>query len=154
MGRDWLQHVNCKLDWPQLLQVQSTHKHPYIAVLNCHPDVFKDEMGCNQGTSAKFHIKEGARPRFCKARTVPYALKTKVERNWNASIEHDDVIEPVQFSNWAAPIVPIMKCNRAVRICGDYKLTVNQAAETDTYPLLADNWQTVRILSWRKNSWI
>ena len=42
------------------------------------------------------------------------------------------MIEPVQFSEWAAPIVP-----GSIRICGDYKLTacVNRAAKTDTFPL-------------------
>ena len=50
-------------------------------------------------------------------------------------LEKDGVIEPIQFSDWAAPIVPILKQDGSVRVCGDYKLTVNQAAKTDTYPL-------------------
>ena len=128
MSRDWLQHI--KLDWPHL-RMQSTHECSYLAVLDRHPDVFKDEMGCIKGTSTKFHIKEGARPRFYKART---ALKTKVEAE-SERLERDGIIEPVQFSNWAAPIVHVVKRNREVRICGDYKLTVNQAAETATCPL-------------------
>ena len=47
----------------------------------------------------------------------------------------DGVIEAVQFSDWAAPIVPVVKKDGSVRICGDYKVTVNQVAKTDTYPL-------------------
>ena len=45
------------------------------------------------------------------------------------------MIEPVQFSDWAAPIVPVLKRDGSVRACGDYKVTVNQAARLDTYPL-------------------
>ena len=45
------------------------------------------------------------------------------------------IISPVQFSRWAAPIVPVMKQNGGVRICGDYKVTINQANLTDSYPL-------------------
>ena len=45
------------------------------------------------------------------------------------------MIEPVQFSEWAAPIVPVLKQNGGVRICVDYKLTVNGIAKLDTYPL-------------------
>ena len=41
----------------------------------------------------------------------------------------------MQFSDWAAPIVPVVKRDGTIRICGDYKLTVNQAATTDAYPL-------------------
>ena len=41
----------------------------------------------------------------------------------------------MQFSDWAAPIVPVLKQDGSVRICGDYKVTVNQAAKTDSFPL-------------------
>ena len=33
------------------------------------------------------------------------------------------------------PIVPVLKKDGTVRICGDYKLTVNQASKVDSYPL-------------------
>ena len=45
------------------------------------------------------------------------------------------VIEATEVSDWAAPIVPVIKRDGSVRICGDYKLTVNQAAKLDPYPL-------------------
>ena len=45
------------------------------------------------------------------------------------------IIEPVEFSDWAAPIVPVVKTDGSIRICGDYKATVNQAAKLDKYPL-------------------
>lgn len=41
----------------------------------------------------------------------------------------------MQFSEWATPVVPIIKKDGSVRLCGDYKVTVNQASKTDTYPL-------------------
>ena len=50
-------------------------------------------------------------------------------------LEKAGVIEPVQFSDWAAPIVPVMKRDGSIRVCGDYKVTINQAARLDTYPL-------------------
>ena len=46
-----------------------------------------------------------------------------------------NVISPVQFSKWAAPIVPVVKQNGSIRICGDFKVTINQASQVDTYPL-------------------
>ena len=45
------------------------------------------------------------------------------------------IIEPVEFSEWATPIVAVVKQDGSVRICGDYRLTVNLAAKLDTYPL-------------------
>ena len=50
-------------------------------------------------------------------------------------LEHDGIIQPVRFSEWAAPIVPVLKANGSMRICGDYRLTVNQAAQKESYPL-------------------
>ena len=34
------------------------------------------------------------------------------------------VISPVQFSEWAAPIVPVIKPDSGVCICGDYSVTL------------------------------
>ena len=41
----------------------------------------------------------------------------------------------MKFSEWAVPIVPVVKKDGSVRICGEYKLTVNQASKLDTYHL-------------------
>ena len=50
-------------------------------------------------------------------------------------LERQDIITPVTFSDWAAPIVPVEKWDGSVRVCGDYKLTVNKVAKTEVYPL-------------------
>ena len=65
---------------------------------------------------------------------MPYALKSKIEDELTR-LEKERVIRPVEFLQWAAPIVPIVKGDGTIRVCGDYKLTVNRAAKTDTYPL-------------------
>lgn len=45
------------------------------------------------------------------------------------------IIEPVQYSDWAAPIVPVIKEDSSIPLCGDYKLTVNKVAKLDAYPI-------------------
>lgn len=50
-------------------------------------------------------------------------------------VEIQSIIEPVRFADWAAPIVPIVKPDGSVRLCGDYKITANREARVDTYPL-------------------
>ena len=62
---------------------------------------------------------------------MPYALNVKVE----TELRKNGVIRHVEFAQWAAPIVPIVKADGSIRICGDYKLTVNRAAKTDSYLL-------------------
>ena len=47
----------------------------------------------------------------------------------------EDIIEPLQYLDWAAPVVPVMKADKSVRLCSDYKLTVNQVATLARYPI-------------------
>ena len=52
------------------------------------------------------------------------------------NLKAQGIIEPVAFSEWAAPIVPVLKADKtSVRICGDFKLTVNRVAKLDRYPI-------------------
>ena len=133
-GRDWLQHIN--LDWKSLNMVQSqtTDAPTLSAVLNHHKVIFSDELGVIRGTSAKLYVDPQTRPRFFKYRTVPYSMRGKVEQELDR-LQRQGVLTPVAFSDWAAPIIPVLKKDGSVRICGDYRLTVNQAAKLETYPL-------------------
>ena len=45
------------------------------------------------------------------------------------------VIEKVRYSEWAAPIVPVVKPDNSIRVCGDYKVTVNSVLEVDQHLL-------------------
>lgn len=65
---------------------------------------------------------------------MPYALRQKVEKELDR-LEEEGIIVPVKHSDWAAPIVPVLKSNGTIRICGDYKLTANTATKTEVYPL-------------------
>ena len=99
-------------------------------MLDAYGEVFEDNLGTIYGVSAKIHVDESTTvPTFHKARLVPYALREKVEKELDR-LQQQGIIEPVQFSDWAAPVV---KTDGSVRICGDYKVTVNQAAKTDKY---------------------
>ena len=73
-------------------------------------------------------------PHFCKSRTVPYALRARVEDELERLVELG-VLEPVQFAEWAAPIVLCMKSDKSsIRICGDFKITINCSIKLDQYP--------------------
>ena len=67
-----------------------------------------------------------------KARNVPYSMREKVDVEIDRLVK-EGILEPVQFSEWGTPIVPVLKKDNTVRICGDYRLTVNQACKLDKY---------------------
>ena len=63
---------------------------------------------------------------------MPYAFKESIERGLER-IQEEGTLEPVRFSNWAAPVVPILKPDGSVRICEDSQVTVYQALSRDQY---------------------
>ena len=75
MGRDWLRHI--RLDWRAINCVRQNQLQD---VLDDHDELFKPGLGTLKGFEAKIHVDPGVRPRFCKARTVPYALRDAVEQ--------------------------------------------------------------------------
>ena len=82
----------------------------------------------------KLYVDETVQPRYCKPRPVPLAMRAKVESELDR-LQEEGVIRPVEFSEWAAPIVPVLKASGDIRICGDYKVTINQAVKVDKYPI-------------------
>ena len=44
-------------------------------------------------------------------------------------------LSPVDYSDWATPIVPVVKRDGSIRIYGDFKVTVNPLLNIDVYPM-------------------
>ena len=130
LGRNWLQVI--RLDWMKINPVKQCQ---VSEVLQRHETLFQPGLGMLQGYEAKIIVDPEARPRFCKARSVPYAMRTQVEEELER-LQREGIIEPIQFADWAAPIVPVLKSDgKAIRICGDFKMTVNAASKVDRYPI-------------------
>lgn len=78
-------------------------------------------------------------PHFYKPHPVAYSLKDRVELELD-HLQKEGVIAPVQFSDRAAPIVPVVKADGSILICGDYSGIVNSVSKLDSYPL--PEWRT------------
>ena len=52
-------------------------------------------------------------------------------------MEQQGIIQKIPSSDWAAPLVAVPKKDGRFRLCGDYKVTINQDLdlEVDQYPL-------------------
>ncbi len=75
-----------------------------------------------------------AQPKFHKPCPAPYSLRTPIKQDLKC-LEESGVREKVTHSDWAAPIVSVPKPDGSVRICGNYKVTMNPVLKVDQYPL-------------------
>ena len=88
-----------------------------------------------KGFKAHLQIKPNSNFKLFKPRPVPYAFRPKVEAelDWLVSLGILSKEETAEFST--TPIVPVLKPNGQVRICGDFKVSVNQYLNLTQYPL-------------------
>ncbi len=145
-GRNWMKEI--QLNWSEIFSVINTGKQKCVPnkkfqmqnpealekLLDKYKDVFSPGQGTIKGFKAQIHVKSDTSPRFFKPRPVPYSLRESVEKELNR-LETAGVVKKVERSEWASPIVVVPKADGSVRICGDYKVTVNPHLEDETYPL-------------------
>nr|XP_022901079.1 uncharacterized protein K02A2.6-like [Onthophagus taurus]XP_022901087.1 uncharacterized protein K02A2.6-like [Onthophagus taurus]XP_022901095.1 uncharacterized protein K02A2.6-like [Onthophagus taurus]XP_022901103.1 uncharacterized protein K02A2.6-like [Onthophagus taurus] len=80
---------------------------------------------------AELKLKENVKPIFHRAYEMPYALKPKVEVEIAKMIE-TGILSKVKYSEWASPIVVIpKKQSNEIRICVDFKKTLNRILDCD-----------------------
>ena len=126
LGGDWFEHL--KLDW------STVHHMDSVDYANMFPELFSEGLGPLKGVGATMYVDDKMIPRCFKPRPVPLALRGKVQTEVNR-LQAQRMVKVVEHSDWTAPIVPVLKTKREVRICSDYKLTVNVAAKVDKYPI-------------------
>lgn len=102
-------------------------------VVKVFTDLFDGSMGKFNRGKVSLNFKENAVPKFCKPRPIPFAFKEDVEKEIDRC-EADGVITKVENSEWGTPLVCVLKENGKVRVCADYRCTVNQFLEEVQYP--------------------
>ena len=118
--------------WPKLasshpaeLESHQGSKHTWVPnVLENFKDVFADELGMIQSVKAKLSVNESVQPKLFKPQPVPLAIIAAVECELDR-LESEGVLEKVDFSKWAAPIVMLKRDGQVhqVHICSDYKVS-------------------------------
>ena len=96
---------------------KSNQESPLGELIDKYAELFEERLGAFKGQKVKIHVDPEARPKFLKARPLPYAMtgKTEVELK---RLQDEGTFEPVKFLEWAASIVPILEPDDSTRSCG------------------------------------
>ncbi|CAB0019356.1 unnamed protein product, partial [Nesidiocoris tenuis] len=108
------------------------------SVLSRYSDLFSSTTGRIVGHKINVQLHPGAQPKVFKARPVPFAMKKAVEQELDRLVTQG-IIEPVDPSNteivWASPIVIAPKANGKIRLCADFKVSINKYIMEDRHPM-------------------
>lgn len=80
------------------------------------------------------YLNDNVKSVFSKPRVLPLTLKDKVSNEIDRLI-NETLLIPVETSDWATPVVSVVKSNGTIRLSRDYKVTLNKFLKIDRYPI-------------------
>ena len=148
-GRNWLQHF--RLQWHELKNLKVTTPSPRSPeatttadsiknglqkLLQTHKEVFSPGIGKAKSHTATLTLKPDAKPKFCKARPVPYALVNKVGQELD-NLEKQGILSNIKGATFRMGYTcsPRSKTSGDVRLCGVFKITLNPELQAEQYTL-------------------
>lgn len=146
VGRTWLDLISP--DWRKLFsgstsnsklicQVESDVERRISEIKRDFSCVFEPSSEPIREFKVKFVLREGSSPKFLKAIPVPFAIRERVSLAFE-DMERKGIIERVKHSDWASQVVIVPKKNGDIRICCNYKPTLNPALHDEVYPITLD----------------
>ena len=156
LGRRWLEKMDLELK--QCRRQESSKQKTKVAkitpkasrpsdqedvmkkLLSENSELFDGKLGCIKGVQVSLTVSPNKNvkvKKFWPARPVPFAIEKKVEMELDR-LERRGIIQkiPNDVSEYASPIVVVSKRNSgAVRICGDFKVSINKMLIVEQYPL-------------------
>ena len=118
---------------PEFLHSNVVQEPKLLTLQQKYNDVFEDKLGKCTKTKVSIHLKDDTKPIFCNARPIPFAVKQKVQDEIDRLVDLG-VLQKINYSDWAAPIVVVNKPNGKVRLCGDFK-ALNRRINVDQHPI-------------------
>lgn len=96
--------------------------------------LFDGTLGLYNKKVIRLEVKPEAQAKFVRARPVPFAFQKQYDDEFD-TLERLGVITRTDTAEWGTPVVPVLKPNGKIRICGDYKTTLNPNLEKVQHPL-------------------
>jgi len=129
LGRSCL--AKLRLNWSKVLHAKYKEAGSQIAKQRLHSmlknksHLCEDNYGGLKGHEPHIRVK----PVYHTHRRVPYALREPVEAELQKLEENGR--KKLERSEWASLIIVVPKADRSVRICGDYKVSINPSVEDE-----------------------
>lgn len=130
LGRDFLKIFNKKVKIFSISNELSNLER----LIKKFDEIFDSNIGKLKNVKVKLEVTDNVLPKFVKARPVPYAFKKDIERQLT-ELSEQGIITKISNTEWGTPLVPILKDNGKVRICADYKVTLNPFLKDNNYPI-------------------
>ena len=133
LGRTWIDTFSCvHYDTTPLHHLTTSGLE---SLLREYSDLFAESTDSIKGVKATLHVKPNATFKQFRARPVPFALHAKLDAELNR-LESAGIIEKVDIApKGTTPVVPVVKPNGTVRLCGDFKVSVNKIIDPQQYPM-------------------
>lgn len=94
-----------------------------------YPNLFSNSNGAIVGHTIEIRMKPETKPKFFRPRPVPFALKATVKQELDRLLA-EGIIEPIDPAvtpvEWSSPLVIAPKTNGKIRLCADFKVTINK----------------------------
>ena len=140
LGLQWIRSL--QLDLNNLVRDNQSNSHhihranssKLQTLLQKYDHVLTNKLGHCTKMNAHIALKPDVIPKFFRPRPMPFAYIDKVKEEIRR-MESTGILERIDTSLWAAPIVPVPKPNGKIRICGDFKVTINPHTLIDQHPI-------------------
>ena len=139
LGRVWIRHLNMSLQ--ELENTEDITQDLFVVepisvneLVRRFSSTFEQTVGKIPNIKGSHTLRPNSRPVFCKPREIPYAIRDGVEEELNDLVK-DGILSFVEKSDWGLPLVPVPKPNGKIRLCVDYKVTVNPLLTEAHYPI-------------------
>ncbi|XP_063904753.1 uncharacterized protein K02A2.6-like [Zophobas morio] len=129
MGKRWIRNLQISLHDFYFI---STCQPSMLEIFNQFSDVFQPKVGEIPNYQCSLSLRANAQLIFIKPRRVPYALQEKVEQELD-DLENQCIIKKSDHFEWGTPFVIVPKKNGDIRLCADYKVTINNQLQDNQF---------------------
>ena len=145
IGRFWIRALNLSLQeldsdsHPPSInpinQIASTASITSLKnkIMHDFNSIFEQRIGRAPGIKLSLKLRPNSKPIYVRERNLPYALRDPVAAELDTLVKAG-IYTPINLSDWGSPLVITPKPGGRIRLCVDYKCTVNDQLIAANFP--------------------